>query len=1123
MTESKVDSGRIRFFTTGTLVLMAVMAVGYSFGLARMLAGLGAVTNLTNTYPWGIWIGVDVATGVALAAGGFVTSAVINIFGGHKFRPLERPAILTAWLGYSFVGIGLMFDLGRFYNIWHPAIYWQGNSVLFEVGMCVMFYLTVLTIEFAPAILEGLCGYIDQRVWIARFVAPLQKFLRGARVIVRAVLPIFLIAGVVLSFMHQSSLGSLMLIAPTKLSSLWWTPILPVLFLLSAIMVGLPMVIFESTIASRSFGRKSEMHLLTPLSRIIPWLLALYAIPKFTDLFLRNSLADFQRNPTDLVALLLELGIGVVIPFVMLLQPSVRKSARWLFIAASCIIAGVVLNRLNVFIIGYHPPFGESGYFPSFGEIAVTAGLVATIMFLYRFFVLYFPVIDDKKVSLEIELRECDAARRRLPKVTWVARGLAVVLILSFVVIYAVVHRHGIDQTSRPHRDLQFHKKPVAAGKVGDRLAVQGGAIRTLSATEIPTVLMLSSPVVNERTDDYESARFMHKAHAARVNGQCSTCHHRTPTKEGDRIGVPTKPGPKGKWTVAACRSCHRSAIEPDHPTRPGLKGAYHKSCVGCHEKPESGKAPVDCVSCHHRHVPDHATHMKVAANTGPREITARCLKCHKQQGQDVLNSVHWTWQGASPYVVGHEHRMDLGKKNIINNYCIHTKSNEARCSQCHIGYGWKDKSFDFKNPNNIDCLGCHDTTGTYRKDPRNGGMPAAQVNIVQVAQRVGRPSRETCGKCHFYGGGGANVKHGDLEPTLVNPPPGFDVHMGKLNLRCQACHTTTKHRIAGQCLAIPASEGRVTCKSCHSEKPHRLTSPMGWHLDRHSRTVACQTCHIPTFAKSTPTKMYWDWSTAGKDQKSKPDKYGMPTYNKKKGSFVWGKNVKPCYRWYNGKHTRYVVGDKIDPTKTTVLNQPMGSVRDRTARIYPFKCYSAKIPYDLLNKVLGVPKLWKGYWSHFDWERALRDGMKVYGIPFSGKVGFTKADMYWAINHEVVPASSALSCANCHDAKAVACDQCHEAPNTAESRLQKLIYRKAWGHNRMDFVKLGYSGDPVKSGSRFKRYRIPGASLIGGPKPAPRPAPKPAPEATPDATPKTAPTATPKAPAAPGKSDAAK
>ena len=242
-----------KFFTTGMKVLTAVMVTGLSVGLYRMFFGLGAVTNLNNQYPLGFWIGADVATGVALAAGGFTSGALVYVFNREYFHAIIRPALLTAMLGYTFVGIGLMFDLGRWYNIWHPAIpfMWQGNSVLFEVGICVMIYLTVLYIEFAPIVCERFIGRVNLPGKLARFNDHIDIVLRFADYTLGKIMFIFIIAGIVLSCCHQSSLGTLMVIAPYKIHPLYSSLLGPLFFLTSAFAVGLTMIVFESMIACR--------------------------------------------------------------------------------------------------------------------------------------------------------------------------------------------------------------------------------------------------------------------------------------------------------------------------------------------------------------------------------------------------------------------------------------------------------------------------------------------------------------------------------------------------------------------------------------------------------------------------------------------------------------------------------------------------------------------------------------------------------------------------------------------------------------------------------------------------------------------------------------------------------
>ncbi|MBW1912064.1 MAG: Ni/Fe-hydrogenase cytochrome b subunit, partial [Deltaproteobacteria bacterium] len=356
-------------FTPGSYMLLALMGIGFSFGLTRMFAGLGSVTNLDNFFPWGIWIAVDVACGVALAAGGFTTAAFVEIFGKHEFKPLLRPAILTAWLGYAMVAIGLMFDLGRYWNIWRPLFNWQGNSGLFEVAMCVMAYLTVLTIEISPSFLEEFKERIDKNKAGSKLLQHLEKPLLIIHRAVKVVLPIFIIAGVVLSFMHQSSLGTIILIAPTKIHSLWFTPLLPLLFLMSAIMAGFPMVFIESLVASKVFGRISEMHLLEKMAKLVPWFIGLYGLFKFGDLAVRFRNIDFFGNPVYTSTFAIEILAGVVLPFFLFTRSWVRRSRSLLFFSSLLVIFGLVLNRINVYLVAYDPPFTTSKYFHSIGEI----------------------------------------------------------------------------------------------------------------------------------------------------------------------------------------------------------------------------------------------------------------------------------------------------------------------------------------------------------------------------------------------------------------------------------------------------------------------------------------------------------------------------------------------------------------------------------------------------------------------------------------------------------------------------------------------------------------------------------------------------------------------------------
>jgi octaheme c-type cytochrome (tetrathionate reductase family) len=419
-----------------------------------------------------------------------------------------------------------------------------------------------------------------------------------------------------------------------------------------------------------------------------------------------------------------------------------------------------------------------------------------------------------------------------------------------------------------------------------------------------------------------------------------------------------------------------------------------------------------------------------------PQEVTETCLTCHEEVGNDLMHSRHWTWMGKS--------ENSLGKKNIINNYCISVQSNWPRCTSCHTGYGWKDASFDFSDQNNMDCLVCHDQTGTYKKVPTAAGLPDKSVDLVKVAQSVGRPTRQNCGVCHFNGGGGNGVKHGDLDNSLLNPGPELDVHMGKLDFECTVCHETEKHVIKGAGQAS-MSEGvnHFSCEDCHDADPHDKAI-----LNKHTKSIACETCHIPEFARENPTKMWWDWSKAGQDRKAKVDKYGKHDYHKKKGEFVWEANVIPDYEWYNGKTDYYRAGDKLDPNKPLVINKLEGSIKDSNSKITPFKAMKGKQAFDPVNNYLIIPHLFgkDGYWKTFDWKQASEIGMATVGLDFSGEVGFIETKMYWPINHMVAPADEALKCTACHGVS---------------------------GTKRLDWAKLGYKEDPMKGGGRFKNHIV--------------------------------------------------
>ena len=364
-------------FTFWKVIFLFIMAVGAYATYVRFTQGLGPSTNLSDQFPWGIWVGFDVLCGVMLAAGGFTLTAAVHIFNIKRLHPIVRPTILTAFLGYLLVSGALMFDLGRPYRIWHPLIMRNPHSVMFEVAYCVMLYTAVLSLEFSPVLLE-------------RF--NLQKPLK----ILRKVLIPLVIVGVILSTLHQSSLGTLYLIMPTKLHAFWYSPLLPVFFFISAIAVGLAMTIFESSMSSKYFGRQLELPILKELGRVMIVVLAVYGILRFEDLFHRGVLKQVFQPSYETWLFLLEVSMAIVAPLILLSIKKVRETPTGLYIAAILVVLGFITNRLNVSITGMETSAGLR-YVPKWTEYGITAAIVAAGFALFGLAVKYLPIFPEEK------------------------------------------------------------------------------------------------------------------------------------------------------------------------------------------------------------------------------------------------------------------------------------------------------------------------------------------------------------------------------------------------------------------------------------------------------------------------------------------------------------------------------------------------------------------------------------------------------------------------------------------------------------------------------------------------------------------------------------------------------
>ena len=448
-------------------------------------------------------------------------------------------------------------------------------------------------------------------------------------------------------------------------------------------------------------------------------------------------------------------------------------------------------------------------------------------------------------------------------------------------------------------------------------------------------------------------------------------------------------------------------------------------------------------------------------------EGTDSCLMCHEKEGLAALQMGHFKWEGKTDRIVGLEGQTH-GKKDLLNNFCIAIPSNEGRCTQCHAGIGYKDDTFNFEDPSNVDCLVCHDQSGTYSKAPTTAGAPPPTVDLNIVARSIAlgsEPTRKACISCHANAGGGDNVKHGDISQSMVSTTREYDVHMGTDggDLKCTACHDANhdpktgavNHGNAGMSLhSVNEGEMKV-CADCHGsqQKIHAGTGAEdmiseGWH-----ERLACQVCHIPAIARKTSTKTEWYWADAGQNIDPIPvdPATGRPTYDKKKGTFVWSNNVRPVLRYSNGTWTRKVIGVNDGYTSEPIqLAEPQGSYEDPEAMIYPFKKMIGNQPVDTGNKTVLVPHLFgmaggpNPYWGKFDWNLAMADGAAYTGQPYSGEYGFAATEMLLSVNHEVAPKEQALGYGPFPDG----CVDCHTTQD-------------------IEWDKLGWTDDPFNVGDR--------------------------------------------------------
>jgi c(7)-type cytochrome triheme protein len=508
---------RITFWraVAGLVIVAGLWATVLRFG-----QGLGASTNLSDSVPWGLWIGFDVLVGVGLAAGGFTITAAVHLFDLKRYRPIVRPTILTAFFGYLLVIVGLLFDLGQPQRVWHPLIMWNSHSAMFEIAWCVTLYTTVLFLEFSPMLLEKLR-------W--------QRALRAVRTITIPVV----ILGVLLSTLHQSSLGTLFVIVPNKLHGLWYSPFLPVFFFLSAIAAGLAMIIIESSLSARAFGRRLELPILSEVARIIPVVLALYLVVKVQDMMHRDAFPLLLNGDPEGYLFLVEMVFGGVVPMILLFVPAVRRDASCLVSAALLVVLGFVLGRLNVSITGMQRALGGD-YFPAWSELAVTGMLICFGFIGFSMAVRYL------KVFPEVESEPAQVPMRPSPLAQWLTRGsvggLAIVLLYGLLVfqqgeaaaqtpvsIAPVVSRSSTPELILP--DLVVYEAPDM-GPVefshDTHVEVAEPSCQICHDGNLPLVPDILAPAPRIRGEDrlHEMCGRCHNGeHAFAVEDGCEDCH----------------------------------------------------------------------------------------------------------------------------------------------------------------------------------------------------------------------------------------------------------------------------------------------------------------------------------------------------------------------------------------------------------------------------------------------------------------------------------------------------------------------------------------------------------------------------------------------------------------------
>jgi Ni/Fe-hydrogenase subunit HybB-like protein len=585
------------------LILWLIAGLAAAVGVTRFIFGLGATTNLTDATPWGLWIGFDVMAGVALAGGGFVITAIFYIMKREEFHPLVKPAVLTAFLGYIAVVFGLMFDLGLPWNIWHMIIFWNPHSPLFEVGWCVMLYTTVLLLEFSPVPLEEFSRYAKIRAFLMRFRFPL------------------VLLGIMLSTLHQSSLGSLFLIMPFKLHPLWYSEILPVLFFISAAALGLMMVSFESLVSHWLYRRKPETHLVAKLGKAAVWVLGIYLAVKMAELVWSGEFGLIFAGTWESYLFIAELMISVIIPIIIFSIPRTRNSAAGQWAGSALVVFGMIFNRINVGGLTMLRATGDT-YVPSWTEIIISLGVVSAAALAFLFAIEKFHIWEQRPRHPETD-KHAGASFDHTSEV-WLGEPVvsartkySLAFIMSFALGFALLPGHKLESKG-------IETVVVEKARGGDTLYIDGNhdgyGVLFNHAAHIDTTRGRESCVschhmnkpLDRETGCWECHRAMYTAtdmfgHDRHGSAQgaglaCGECH--TPGLERQRS------------TAKQCDACHLDLIPPGSPIiadgylAPAYVDILHQQCITCHREQAALQADKPdlalCATCHETVPPEY-------------------------------------------------------------------------------------------------------------------------------------------------------------------------------------------------------------------------------------------------------------------------------------------------------------------------------------------------------------------------------------------------------------------------------------------------------------------------------------------------------------------------------------